>query len=114
MTEPDFLLESSYDGLVAGIDEAGRGPWAGPVVAAAVVLSAHALPSGINDSKQLTPARRKHLFADIMASASVGVGMASVSEIDTLNILGATKLAMCRALEQLNLLPVIALVDGNR
>jgi ribonuclease HII len=114
MNTPDLLLESSYSGLVAGVDEAGRGPWAGPVVAAAAILSSKHLPTGINDSKKLTAGKREALFAEIMANATIGVGHASVEEIDELNILGATKLAMRRAVEALGVTPVIALVDGNR
>lgn len=111
---PDLAFESAYEGLVAGVDEAGRGPWAGPVVAAAAILNRDTLPSGINDSKQLSEAKREALFDHIMGSAMVGVGMASVEEIDSLNILAATKLAMRRAVEQLPQLPAIALVDGNQ
>ena len=111
---PDLAFESAYEGLVAGVDEAGRGPWAGPVVAAAAILDRTALPNGINDSKQLSEARREALFNHIMASAMVGVGIASVEEIDSMNILAATKLAMKRAVEQLPQLPAIALVDGNQ
>lgn len=114
MSQPDLSIESTYSGLIAGIDEAGRGPWAGPVVASAVILARDTLPPGINDSKKLTASRRKILFDAIRATATVGVGMASVAEIDELNILGATKLAMRRAVENLGVLPAIALVDGNR
>lgn len=111
---PDLALERSHSGIVAGIDEAGRGPWAGPVVAAAAVLDPHCLPAGINDSKKLTAAKREKLYDAILSSALVGVGIASVEEIDTLNILGATKLAMRRALENLKVAPDVALVDGNQ
>jgi ribonuclease HII len=113
--KPDFSIESLYPNvIVAGVDEAGRGPWAGPVVAAAAIVDPARLPQGINDSKKLTAAKRDALFDAIMASAQVGVGMASVEEIDELNILGATKLAMLRAIEALPTLPGMALVDGNR
>lgn len=111
---PDLALESTYEGIIAGVDEAGRGPWAGPVVAAAVVLDASQLPKGINDSKQLSESKREALFEQITACSSVGVGIATVAEIDALNILGATKLAMRRAIEQLPQTPTIALVDGNQ
>ncbi len=114
MSAPDLSIESTYKGIVAGIDEAGRGPWAGPVVAGAVILPKGKLPPGINDSKKLPAAKREELFECIMAIATVGVGIASVEEIDTHNILGATKLAMRRAVEALGVLPVVALVDGNR
>ncbi len=101
-------------GLIAGVDEAGRGPWAGPVVAAAVVLR-DVIPPGLNDSKKLSPRRREQLFAALMASdALIGVGQASVAEIDALNILQANHLAMTRAVEQLGLALDLVLVDGNR
>lgn len=101
-------------GPVAGIDEAGRGPWAGPVVAAAVILDPDNVPAGIADSKVLKPARREALLPAIEAAAEVGVGQASVEEIDALNILAATMLAMRRAVAALPRPPVLALVDGNR
>ncbi|MEE3626637.1 ribonuclease HII [Nitrospirillum sp. BR 11752] len=110
------------DSLVCGVDEAGRGPLAGPVVAAAVILpvasEAPAWCAGINDSKKLTAAAREALFDAIRANARVGVGISSVEEIDTVNILQATFLAMRRAVEQLATdggpAPVHALVDGNQ
>ncbi|MFP6740405.1 MAG: ribonuclease HII [Alphaproteobacteria bacterium] len=111
---PDFCLEQSHQGSVAGIDEAGRGPWAGPVVAAAVILDPGTLPPGINDSKALSAKRRSALFDDVMASARVGVGQASVGEIDDLNILAATMLAMARAMANLGEPPDHVLIDGNR
>jgi ribonuclease HII len=114
MSKPDYALESSFGGIVAGIDEAGRGPWAGPVVASAVILDIKALPSGINDSKKLSASKREALFEQIMATATVGLGVSSVGEIDEFNILGATKLAMQRALAALSIKPALALVDGNR
>ncbi|WP_448665191.1 ribonuclease HII [Sphingomonas sp. CJ20] len=115
---PDFSYESRYrlahNGPVAGVDEAGRGPLAGPVVAAAVVLDPNCVPDGINDSKALTAAKRERLCAEILACAQVGVGIASVEEIDTLNILWATMLAMTRAVDALGVAPAFVLVDGNR
>lgn len=100
--------------LVAGVDEAGRGPWAGPVVAAAVILRG-AVPSGLNDSKKLSAGRREALFAALMASEClIGVGQASVAEIDALNILQANHLAMTRAVAALAQVPDLVLVDGNR
>jgi ribonuclease HII len=113
MDEPDLSIELSLQGCIAGVDEAGRGPWAGPVVAAAVILNPRNIPSGINDSKKLTPAKRAELFDAILASASSGIGISTVSEIDTLNILEASKLAMCRAIDAMGHIPDIALVDGN-
>ena len=99
---------------VAGVDEVGRGPWAGPVVAAAVVLDPAALPQGLNDSKRLSAGRRVALDAEIRATARVALGQASVDEIDTLNILRATHLAMRRAVAGLDIVPDHVLVDGNR
>ena len=111
---PDFLLEQEVEGIVAGVDEAGRGPWAGPVVAAAVILDQKIFPKGIGDSKKLTAKKRDVLFEQIQAQAKVGVGIASVEEIDQLNILGATKLAMQRAVAALPIRPDVALIDGNQ
>lgn len=111
---PDYSLESKAGGRVAGIDEAGRGPWAGPVVAAAVILDAARIPAGLDDSKKLKAARREALLDAIRATAKVGVGIAGVAEIDRLNILQATFLAMRRALDDLGEVPDLALVDGNR
>ncbi|MGQ9724240.1 MAG: ribonuclease HII [Tepidimonas sp.] len=102
-------------GLVAGVDEAGRGPLAGPVVAAAVILDDQDPIGGVADSKTLSPARRQRLFDAIQARAlCLGVGVASVEEIDCLNILQATLLAMQRAVAALRLRPSLVLVDGNR
>ncbi|MDE3038765.1 MAG: ribonuclease HII [Pseudomonadota bacterium] len=111
---PDFSFESSHGGIVAGVDEAGRGPWAGPVVAAAVILDPARLPDGVDDSKKVPAAKREMLYGLILASARTGVGMASAQEIDALNILQATMLAMQRAVASLGGLPDVALVDGNR
>jgi ribonuclease HII len=103
------------DGLVAGVDEAGRGPLAGPVVAAAVILDDMKRIKGLNDSKQLTALQRERLFDEIRAHAlAFCVAEATVAEIDTLNILHATMLAMKRAVEGLRLPPKKVLVDGNR
>jgi ribonuclease HII len=106
--------EAAYGRVVAGVDEAGRGPWAGPVVAAAVILDAARIPAGIADSKRLTAARRDALFDAILATARVGVGEASVAEIDALNILNANHLAMTRAVAALGTAPDLVIVDGNR
>ncbi len=99
--------------MIAGVDEAGRGPLAGPVVAAAVILCAGGI-EGLDDSKKLSATRRALLEAQIVAHCQVGIGMASVEEIDTLNILQATLLAMTRAVEALGVEPARVLVDGNR
>ncbi len=102
-------------GLVAGVDEAGRGPLAGPVVAAAVILDPRKRIPGIADSKLLTAARRERLFDEIMDKAlCCSIAQASVEEIDRVNILQASLLAMRRAVEGLRLAPVLVLVDGNR
>ena len=111
---PHFRYEQQMGRRVAGVDEAGRGPLAGPVVAAAVIFSGGTAPPGIDDSKKLRSAAREALFAAIMASAEVGIGQASVAEIDRLNILQATFLAMRRALAALSPPPGHALIDGNR
>jgi ribonuclease HII len=102
-------------GLWAGVDEAGRGPLAGPVVAAAVILDDLAPIKGLADSKQLTAARREQLYDEIRAKAlCCSIAQASVEEIDRLNILQATMLAMQRAVQGLRLKPYKVLVDGNR
>ena len=115
-TFPDFRFETAAQSRgfsgVAGVDEAGRGPLAGPVTAAAVVLGAR-IPDGLNDSKVLSAARRERLFALIMDSASVSVAHASVAEIDDLNILRASQLAMERAVAGLAVVPDWVLIDGN-
>lgn len=116
---PDFSLEAEHEGPVAGIDEAGRGPLAGPVLAAAVVFTRRALPAaldGLDDSKRLDARRREALFAALRGfdGAMIGVGAASAVEIGRLNILGATHLAMRRAVARLAVAPSLALVDGNR
>jgi ribonuclease HII len=114
---PDFCIERTLGGLVVGIDEAGRGPWAGPVFAGAVVLDVKGLPQilryGLNDSKKLSPARRLELYEALKPHARIGVGQASVEEIDAINILQATMVAMRRALENLGFCPDHAIVDGN-
>ena len=116
---PDFSLERSCrQGPVAGIDEAGRGPWAGPVVAAAVILDEKTLPKDIarqlDDSKVVPPPLRGELFGLLPLYALIGVGHATVEEIDSHNILQATMLAMARAVQRLPVAPAMALVDGNR
>ncbi|MBL4806285.1 MAG: ribonuclease HII [Rhodobacteraceae bacterium] len=113
-TRPDDSFERASLSPVCGIDEAGRGPWAGPVVASAVILDLTNFPDGLNDSKKLTAAKRDALFDQIMACADVGVGIASVAEIDEINILQATFLAMRRATANLTTTPRFALIDGNR
>lgn len=110
---PTFDIENDFDGLIAGIDEAGRGPWAGPVVAAAVILNPDCTPAGLRDSKTLTEKRRKLLAEALWKTARIGVGVASVEEIDRINIAQATLLAMTRAAANLPSPPAVCLVDGN-
>ena len=100
--------------IVAGVDEAGRGPLAGPVVAAAVVLDPHSIPDGITDSKKLTAEVRERLFEAILQSADVGIALSDPEQIDRDNILAATLDAMRRAVGELTASPALVLVDGNR
>ena len=115
--QPNFLLEraliATHHNPVAGIDEAGRGPWSGPVVAAAVVLDDANIPEGLNDSKKLSALKRGILFELITSQAMVGVGVASVQRIDRDNILQATLWAMAEAAKALPEYPAAALIDGN-
>ncbi len=100
--------------VICGVDEAGRGPLAGPVVAAAVILPAGYLPTGLDDSKKVSPKKRDKLFDEICANAvAYGIGMASPEEIDEINILNAAMLAMRRAIEAMPMPADLALVDGN-
>lgn len=114
MAAPSFKLEKSHPTPLAGVDEAGRGPLAGPVVAAAVILDRRRVPRGIDDSKKLSAEARGALCGKIRAVAQVGVGIASVEEIDEINILWASMLAMERAVAALGVDPAMVLVDGNR
>ena len=116
---PDFLLERGCEGIVCGIDEAGRGPLAGPVVAAAVILDRKKMPrrlrAELDDSKKLgAEAREEYALMIRRCAVKIGVGAASVGEIDRINILQATFLAMRRALLRLGTMPDIALIDGNQ
>ena len=115
---PSFEIEEKYEAegysVICGVDEAGRGPLSGNVVAAAVILPRDVDIPGLNDSKKLTEKKREKLFPVIMEKAiAVGVGMATPEEIDRLNILNADMLAMHRAVEALSVTPELALVDGN-
>ena len=112
-----YEREAFADGvkLVCGVDEAGRGPLGGPVCAAAVILPPELVISGLNDSKKLTDKKRRELYDVITAEAvSYGIAFASEKEIDEINILQATFLAMARAMEKLTPQPELALIDGNR
>ena len=114
---PDLSFESAARARghlrIAGVDEVGRGPLAGPVTAAAVVLDPGRIPAGLNDSKKLTGRARQRLHDEIIAVAEVSIAHASVAEIDALNILRASHLAMERALAGLSAPPDYALIDGN-
>ena len=110
---PDFEFETRIGGRVAGVDEVGRGPLAGPVTAAAVVLDVDRIPEGLDDSKKLSMTKREALWAAIIAAAEVSVAHASVREIEELNILRAAHLAMVRAINGLRLPPDHVLVDGT-
>ena len=112
---PDYLMEMEAAQPVCGVDEVGRGPWAGPVVAAAVMLDPGRIPERLDDSKKLPAARREALAAALGGCARVGVGMASVEEIDAVNILQASFLAMRRAVIALAADRIgLVLVDGNK
>jgi ribonuclease HII len=116
---PDFALERGCNGIVCGIDEAGRGPLAGPVVAAAVILDRKKIPrrlrAELDDSKKLNAEEREEFALMIRQCAiKIGIGAASVREIERINILQATFVAMRRALLRLGLMPDIALIDGNQ
>ena len=113
---PDNLIERALGWplkLIAGIDEAGRGPWAGPVVSAVVVLIEKNIPDGLNDSKIISEKKRLSLYSSIYNLHSVGVGISSIEEIDRMNVLQATFLSMSRAITDLNFQPDHVLVDGN-
>jgi len=113
MPRPCFKIENMHPAPLAGVDEAGCGPLAGPVVAAAVILDRDRFPRGIDDSKALTSEVREAIYCKLRKVAVIGVGMASVEEIDTLNIYWARMLAMVRAVDALGVDPAIVLVDGN-
>lgn len=119
-SRPTFELERDLINqghtCIIGVDEVGRGPWAGPVIAAAVHLDPDAIPNGLNDSKKLSPARRDALYDQLFEVAVIGIGAASVEEIDTLNILRASLTAMARAVANLPAAtkPTFALIDGNQ
>ncbi|AML50820.1 ribonuclease HII [Falsihalocynthiibacter arcticus] len=114
---PDFSFEMAAlkrgAKIIAGVDEVGRGPLAGPVTAAAVILDPNDIPEGLNDSKLLTAKRREALEAVIFEKAQVSIAHASVEEIDDINILRASHLAMVRAIAGLNVVPDHVLIDGN-
>ncbi len=114
---PDFIREKqllkTYS-VIAGVDEVGRGPWAGPVTACAVVLDPANIPDGLDDSKKLTAKRREFLFEQILTTADVSIAHVSVAEIDQINILQASLLAMEKAVSGLTKVADFALIDGNK
>ena len=110
---PDFMFETELGCRVAGVDEVGRGPLAGPVTAAALVLDPKCIPDGLNDSKKLTAKKRLELYRQLLDCADVSIAHASVAEIDEINILRASHLAMERAIAGLQVLPEHVLIDGN-
>jgi ribonuclease HII len=114
---PNLLIEKKKNKLnykiIAGVDEAGRGPWAGPVYSAAVILDHNNIPEEINDSKKLSEKKRNIIYLEIISNHIYGVGIAEVDEIDKLNILGATLLSMERAVNNLSINPDFVLIDGN-
>jgi len=116
-SSPNFSLENNHDAVVIGIDEAGRGPIAGPVVAACVLLNQNDFPQGINDSKKLSKAARKRIFSELQKKAKFGVGIVNEKIIDQINILEATKLAMLQAYDDFcvkyKIFAKVILVDGN-
>ena len=115
--KPDLSIEKKWwfqgFNLIAGVDEVGRGPIAGPVVAAAVILKKNYIPPGIDDSKKISPLDREILFEQILKNSHVGIGVADVECVDTINILNATKYAMNIAYKKLEEIPDILLIDGN-
>ena len=110
---PDFVFETELGCRVAGVDEVGRGPLAGPVTAAAVVLDPACIPEGLNDSKKLSTKKRLDLYDQLLKCADVSIAHASVAEIDEINILRASHLAMERAIAGLRRPPAHVLIDGN-
>ncbi|MGE0179867.1 MAG: ribonuclease HII [Sphingomonas sp.] len=114
MARPCFKLEKVHPDPVAGVDEAGCAPLAGPVVAAAVILDRNRFPRGIDDSKAIPAAVREAIYGRLQKVARIGVGIASVEEIDSINIFWARMLAMQRAVDALGVNPAMVLVDGNR
>lgn len=111
---PDLAYETAYSGYVTGLDEAGRGPLAGPVVAAALILRPGQIPDGLDDSKVLSPKQRECLLNSLKENALIGIGISEPEEIDRVNILAASMIAMQRAFKALPIQPDAALIDGNR
>lgn len=110
----EHMLQRKGYNRIAGVDEAGRGPWAGPVVAAAVILNPDAIPEGLNDSKKLSETAREKLYTPLVESSQFGIGIADVKRIDKMNILHASLWAMAQACKNLPRPPGAALIDGNK
>ena len=112
--EPSYKFDQVYETPIIGVDEVGRGPLAGPVISAAIVLNKEKIPEGINDSKKLSKKKREVINGELISQHSFAIGIASVEEIDKINILQASLLAMKRAVLNLNIKPQSILVDGNK
>ena len=112
--EPSYKFDQVYETPIIGVDEVGRGPLAGPVISAAIVLNKEKIPEGINDSKKLSKKKREVINEELISQHSFAIGIASVEEIDKINILQASLLAMKRAVLNLNIQPQTILVDGNK
>ena len=112
--EPSYKFDQAYETPIIGVDEVGRGPLAGPVISAAIVLNKEKIPEGINDSKKLSKKKREVINEELISQHKFAIGIASVEEIDKINILQASLLAMKRAVLNLNIKPQTILVDGNK
>ena len=112
--EPSYKFDQVYETPIIGVDEVGRGPLAGPVISAAIILNKEMIPEGINDSKKLSKKKREVINEELISQHSFAIGIASVEEIDKINILQASLLAMKRAVLNLNIKPQTILVDGNK
>ena len=112
--EPSYKFDQTYETPIIGVDEVGRGPLAGPVISAAIILNKEKIPEGINDSKKLSKKKREVINEELISQHSFAIGIASVEEIDKINILQASLLAMKRAVLNLNIKPQTILVDGNK
>lgn len=112
--EPSYKFDQDYETPIIGVDEVGRGPLAGPVISAAIILNKEKIPEGINDSKKLSKKKREVINEELISKHSFAIGVASVEEIDKINILQASLLAMKRAVLNLNIKPQTILVDGNK
>lgn len=112
--EPSYKFDQAYETPIIGVDEVGRGPLAGPVISAAIILNKEKIPEGINDSKKLSKKKREVINEELISQHSFAIGIASVEEIDKINILQASLLAMKRAVLNLNIKPQTILIDGNK